>query len=86
MSDKVELKQLKAKKRFRRPSKEDIFGFLMDARTLITRSDVPLIPLMCPKCDSFRITVVMGTDRLLECMDCGSKFRIVDGWEHERKG
>jgi len=69
-----------------RLSEQDLFDLLTDIRTTLTGSSILLLPLMCPKCDSFRITVVMGTSRLLECMDCGSKFRIVDGWEHERKG
>jgi hypothetical protein len=64
--------------RSRRPSKQEIFSFLTDARTLVTRSDTPLFPLMRPKCDSFRITVMFATSDTLVCMDCGSSFKIVE--------
>jgi hypothetical protein len=71
--------------RFRQPSERDIFNFLAYARTLITGSDVTLLPLACPRCGGFRVTVLVGTSRLLECLDCGGRFRIVDGWEDERE-
>lgn len=58
--------------------KRDVYGLLSDLRTILTGSDVPLFPVICPKCRSLKITVVFGTASRLECLDCGSKFRIVE--------
>jgi ribosomal protein S27E len=41
-------------------------------------SKIPIFPVTCPKCGSRKITVVLGTSRRLECLNCGGRFRIVD--------
>ena len=57
---------------------KETHDILVKLRTKLTESTSEIFPLMCPKCRSFKITVVFGTSRSLECLSCGSKFRIED--------
>lgn len=57
---------------------EEVHDILMNLRTRLTESISMIFPLKCPNCDSFKITVVFGTSRSLECLSCRSKFRIED--------
>ena len=57
---------------------EEIFNLLTELRTKLTESTTQIFPVKCPKCSSFKITVVFGTARRLECLSCGSEFRIED--------
>ena len=57
---------------------KEIFDILVKVRTKLTESVSEIFPLQCPKCDSFKITVVFGANRSLECLSCGSKYRIED--------
>lgn len=57
---------------------EDIFDILTKLMTNLTESTTMIFPLKCPKCDSYKITTVFGTARSLECLSCGSKYRIED--------
>lgn len=57
---------------------DDLWNVLTLLRTRLTESVMPIFPVKCPKCDSFKLTVVLGTARSLECLSCGSNYRIVD--------
>ena len=57
---------------------EEVFDILTKLRTKLTESVSEIFPLRCPNCNSFKITMVFGTSRNLECLSCGSKFRIED--------
>jgi hypothetical protein len=57
---------------------EQVFDILINIRTKLTQSDSEIFPLKCPKCDSYKITVVFGTSRRLECLSCKSQFKIDD--------
>ena len=57
---------------------KEVFEILTDLRTKLTQSTSEIFPLICPKCNSFKITVVFGTSRSLECLSCGSQFHITD--------
>jgi len=57
---------------------EEVFDILTKLRTKLTESISEIFPLRCPNCNSFKITMVFGTSRNLECLSCGSKFRIED--------
>jgi ribosomal protein S27E len=57
---------------------KDIHDLLSTLITRLTESTSVIFPLECPKCESLKITVVFGTSRSLECLSCGSRFRIVD--------
>lgn len=76
--DYVETFQEMTEEKARKMWDEEIFGMLVALRTKLTESVTEIFPLMCPNCNSFKITVVLGTNRSLECLSCGSKFRIED--------
>jgi len=56
----------------------EVFSHLTSLITMITESTSTVFPLTCPKCNSFKMTVVFGTGRSLECLSCRSKFRVED--------
>lgn len=56
----------------------DIYDILTKLRPKLLNTTDTIFPLKCPKCDSYRITVVFGTSRRLECLSCGSQYRIGD--------
>jgi hypothetical protein len=77
-SDYVETYENMTEEEARRKWDEDVYGLLGTLITRMTESTTSLFPLRCPKCNSFKITTVFGTDRSLECLSCNNKFRIVD--------
>lgn len=76
--DYVETFQDMTEEKARKIWDEELFDILVKLRTKLTESVSEIFPLRCPNCDSFKITVVFGTSRNLECLSCGSKFRIED--------
>jgi len=54
------------------------YRFLVEALTYAARSGVPLYPVACPRCGSVKVTAALGAARLVECLSCGARYRLVE--------
>ena len=55
--------------------KEDYF-VLTKLLTKFHNSKIPIFPVFCPVCNSSKMTVVIGTGVVLECLDCHAQFEL----------
>ena len=54
----------------------DDYKKLIENLTNFHKSNVPIIPFVCI-CNSLKITVKLGGNTILECLDCGMNYKII---------
>jgi len=55
---------------------EEDYFILTKILTKFHKSKIPIFPVFCPVCNSAKMTVVIGTGVILECLECHTQFEL----------
>lgn len=65
--------------RFLEGHRKSVYIQLTEKLTEYHKSKVPIYPFQC-ECGSIKATILFGTKDVIECLDCGKKYKITSYW------